>query len=378
MTEDEGVWEARFASGPNGEEIDIEEETRLLVETVEAGMKEWPGRFEDPDEWTDPVPSRAQPPGPPRTERSNPFKRVDWPTFWATDHDTTQWAIEPIVPGGGRMTHVHAKRGQGKSELSLYLAYSASLGEPVLDQEAVPTIVGYIDWEMGEADLRDRLEAMGAGPETDLENFHYVLFPPRGLDKAETAHSLIEWLDEHEIELLFIDSITGSISGEENSNDAYQDLYDLIGTRLKERGISSVWLGNEGKSRDDSRGGSRKEDLFDTIWRLTRGDDDGVQLKLTKARQSWVGTEGDTRHLTRTGNPYVSYKTVPPSTDSWPLGTMDCAKDLDRLAVDVSAGRPIAVAALRADGCGRRNDIVSAAIKYRRRSASRSKSGPGF
>ena len=40
-----------------------------------------------------------------------------------------------------------------------------------------PIHVLYLDYEMTRADLRERLEDMGYGPDADLKRLHYALLP---------------------------------------------------------------------------------------------------------------------------------------------------------------------------------------------------------
>ena len=95
---------------------------------------------------------------------------VDWPAFWAKDRSEPEWVVEHVL--ARRRGHaIWAKGGNGKSEFAQWLALRAIEGGHV---------VVYLDYEMIDDDLFDRLVDFGAGPETDLARLRYALIPSSG------------------------------------------------------------------------------------------------------------------------------------------------------------------------------------------------------
>jgi len=278
---------------------------------------------------------------------------VDWKTFWTqttTEHD---WLIDPVIPRG-RSIALYAPAGEGKSELVLALACQAAIkGISVL----------YLDFEMTNADLMDRLYDMDYGPETDLTNLHYQLHPTiPNLDTAEGGQALAELCAERDAQLVIIDTFMRIVAGKENDADTLHN-YDLYtGRLLKSAGRAVLRVDHAGKDVTlGARGTSAKRDDVDLIWRLQRRDQ-GVRLKAEKRRMGWVPeyAELDRNHFPVTYTPAVA---------SWPEGTKRLAKVLDSLGVDPELGRPSVRQILKDNGETAPNDLLSAAIKYRRTSS---------
>jgi hypothetical protein len=94
---------------------------------------------------------------------------VDWPAFWGRDRSQAEWVF-PDVLARGRGHAIYAAHKEGKSLFLLYIAAKLATGKE-------PIVVIYLDYEMGEDDLSERLEDMGYGPGTDLSCLRYALFP---------------------------------------------------------------------------------------------------------------------------------------------------------------------------------------------------------
>lgn len=293
---------------------------------------------------------------------------VDWDTIWTADLGAGDWVLEPIIPGGAKATHIYAPRAAGKSNLTLAMAAGLASGRAILDRPAgAPMRVGYVDAEMSKVELREYLEELGYGPDTDLRNLRYLVdcpIPP--LDVVEGGLEIVKWLEGTGAEIVFVDSITSVLRGEENSNDAYQALFNFTIAPIKRLGIPSIWTGNSGKDKEKgSRGGSRKEDLMDCIWRLERNDGDAMTLTNTKKRASYISDKVQLlRRATSDGS--IEYAIPAETVDDIPYGSMECAKDIDRLGLALDVPYRTAAKALKAADLGRRNDVVRGALKYRR------------
>jgi len=283
---------------------------------------------------------------------------INWPAFWSRDHSEEEWVYRDVL-ARGRGHALYAGHKQGKSLLALFMAARMATGE-------VPIVVAYLDFEMTEADLFDRLADMGYGPETDLSRLSYALlpsFPP--LDTPEGGEALSRHLDavqarwpEHHL-VVMVDTIGRAICGEENSADTFRNFYTYTGIRLKRRGATWVRLDHAGKDADrGQRGSSGKGDDVDVIWHLKQTEN-GVTLQRYRARMSWV-PERVTLKLTDSPLAYLAM------SEDWPAGTATLANILDRLEVPLDATRRAASAALRTIDEGRRHDLVTAALRFRK------------
>ena len=140
--------------------------------------------------------------------------RQDWAQFWTRDWLEVDWLYEDVL-ARGRGRAIWAKHGQQKSLFMLWVATELTRAGHV---------VVYLDWEMSESDLFERLSDMGFGPHSDLKRLVYidhVELPP--LDTPDGGSELGIWLDEIAEEFLgrhlavVIDTIGRAVSGEENS-----------------------------------------------------------------------------------------------------------------------------------------------------------------
>lgn len=283
---------------------------------------------------------------------------LDWSTFWDRDHNEAEWAY-PDVLARGRGHAIYAAHKGRKSLTMLWIAAELATGSE-------PIVVIYLDYEMTEADIFDRLEDMGYGPDTDLSRLRYALLPTLPpLDTITGADALTELVDgvqgewpEHHL-VVIIDTISRAVCGEENSADTFRDFYAHTGIQLKRRGITWARLDHGGKDPDrGQRGSSGKGDDVDVVWKLTNTEN-GVCFHRDLARMSWV-PEKVTFGLTE--DP-LTYKRL---ADDWPAGTGETANLLDRLEVPLEASVRTAQAALRGVDEGRRGLLIQAALRWRR------------
>lgn len=289
---------------------------------------------------------------------------VDWGAFWATDHTGEDWAVEPILPRG-RSVATFSPAGTGKSLLSLDVAAGVATSQRTLDQPAGPALsVVYLDLEMTEGDLYERLTEMGYGPNDDLSNLHYYLLPDLPpLDRPEGGAQLRDIAEAHNADLVVIDTISRAFDGPENDADSFRAYHYHTGRLLKADG-RTVWrLDHAGKELDrGQRGTSAKNDDVDVVWRLTVRDAKALQLKAMKRRMSWVPESVD---LTRLDEPLRHER----AQASWPAGTKDAAAVLDDVGVPLEHGRGLARRALNEAGKKMANDVLTAALRWRRQNS---------
>jgi hypothetical protein len=102
---------------------------------------------------------------------------IDWATFWEVDVPEEDWVIEPIVPAH-RQVAIYSPAKTGKSLLALDMASGRATGRPVLGGLGKPPLsVVYMDFEMTEDDVRERLVDLGYGPDDDLSRLAYYQLP---------------------------------------------------------------------------------------------------------------------------------------------------------------------------------------------------------
>jgi hypothetical protein len=214
-----------------------------------------------------------------------------------------------------------------------------------------------------EDDLRERLEDMGHGPETDLSHLHYYQLsnlPP--LDTVAGGRTLLAIAKRNNACWVVVDTVASSVEGNEDSADTLRAFWRCTGLPLKQAGIALLRLDHMGKDPvRGQRGTSAKNADIDVVFRLSAADSEGFMvLKRTHTRISWVPPEVKLRRETE---PLLRHVLAP---TEWPAGTAEVARLLDELEVPLDAGRPTASSVLTKANKGRRAAVVSAALKYRR------------
>lgn len=285
---------------------------------------------------------------------------VDWHALFARD-STPEWLVIDVWPMG-RQVHMHAARKTGKSLVALWIACNLAVGRDAFTKEPVKSIkVAYLDYEMTEDDLLERVDDMGFTPDQLEGRLFYYLHPAiPALDTAKGGAMLLETLQAHGCEAVVIDTMSRVISGEENSNDTYIKFYAHTGKLLKEHNVSMFRLDHEGHESGRSRGASAKADDVDLVWQLKRMEEDDLQLIRMASRVSWVPekvtlAQGDT----------LGYRRV---EDTWPPGTKEKARELDLANVPLNATRRQAASMLATMGFKQgKATVLSSALKYRER-----------
>lgn len=286
---------------------------------------------------------------------------IDWPTFWATDYLAEDWLLEPVLPRG-RSVSLYAGAKSGKSLLTLDMIARLVTGQPVLDRiDPTPVTVVYLDLEMTEADLRERLEDLGYGAAHDLSHLHYYLLPSLPpLDTPAGGEALRKIVARHSAELVIIDTTSRVISGEENSADTMRAFYAMAVLPLKAAGVTVLRLDHSGKDLSrGQRGTSAKADDVDLVWELSPIDG-GVRLRATHRRQAWVP---EIVNLKRLDDPLRHER----GDDAWPAGTIDMVNALDDLGLPWNASRKAARETLKSANRTATNDVLAAAIRWRKK-----------
>lgn len=305
-------------------------------------------------------------------EPTNPLAKyiIDWPEFWAVDHNATEWVCEPLF-AAGRAHALYAGAKTGKSFLVLAATAAMATGRPFLDKvSSEPLDTLYVDYEMTPDDLHDRLLEFGYGPEDDLSHLHYAMLPSLPpLDTEPGGLALTMAAMACGARFVVIDTTGRSTQGDENEASTFQDFYRHTGMRLKQAGIGWVRLDHAGKDAEKGqRGSSAKNDDVDIVVKLTRTDS-GVNVKATHRRVGWY-PESTTIDIGEDGHGVVTFSSVR-GDDSRPYahGTIDLVKHLDRLDVPIEMSKRAVRTILTAQQITASNAVLVDAIRFRRATA---------
>jgi AAA domain len=337
-----------------------------LAQALDDGDALWP---DDTRRWPEPTPIPTYDPDTTAAldqlaaQRPDPIGDmfVNWADFFTKDRDDgDDWTIDDML-ARGRGHSIFAKGKTGKSELVLRLVV-----DHVTDPDTTDVAI-ILDYEMGDADLYQRLvDDFGYTAATDMSRLHYAQLPtippldtPGG---ADTLNGIITWVKARHPGahiIVVIDTIGRAVEGPENENDTILRFYRNTGAVLRRHETTWARLDHTGhEASDRARGGSAKLDDIDVAWELKRTDD-GTDLIRRASRLSWVP---ETVSYIRATDPVTYTRTA----GSWPHGTPDVARKLDALGVPLKAGRPTAAKALRDAGEKARNEVLAAALRYRK------------
>ncbi len=289
-------------------------------------------------------------------------KPIEWDAFWSHESQAEGWLMEPVV-AAGRQTAIYSTAKIGKSLLSLDISAAGSTGRSSLGQPAQdPIDVVYLDLEMTEADLRERLGDLGYGPDDDLSRLHYYSLPALPpLDTDVGGEIVVDLARRAGAQLVVVDTMARVVSGDENSADTYRDFYRFTGSRLKQMGVALLRLDHQGKDPSHgARGSSAKDDDLDIVFRLSAVDATTLKLTRTRSRVPWVPSEVT---VTRRDAPFLQHVLA---HDVVLAGTEEVVQLLDQLEVAIDASAAGALQVLKAAGHGKRKALVLAALKARR------------
>lgn len=302
------------------------------------------------------------------TDRLELAHLVNWHKLWTDDRPDEEWLAEPIIPKG-RSIALYAPAKAGKSTITLAIVAAVATGGRILGQtRATPTSCLYLDYEMTEDDLIERLTDLGYGPQDNLQNLHYALLPSLPpLDTPEGAHAILNLCDQTQAQLVVVDTFGRAVAGDEDKADTVRNFYRHTGLSLKARGIAVLRTDHSGKDTGKGmRGSSAKADDVDIVWQLTRTDTrngDGIRLNRTHSRISWVPQDiRISRKETDHGHDYI----INANDQTWPDGTRHDADLLDELQLPVNIGFNQAKTAVREAGHKMRDARIRTALKFRK------------
>lgn len=207
-----------------------------------------------------------------------PFRPIGLDDFIRREFPPRENLLAPWLPAKG-LAMVFAPRGVGKTHFALGVAYAVASGGRYLKWRAPrPCRVLLLDGEMPASALQERLlemvERSDSGPpdETYFRLLPYDLCEAGAPDLATTdGQEALEPLIG-DAELIIIDNIsTICRSGKENEAEGWSTIQGwALGQRRKGRSVLFVHHAGKG---GDQRGTSKREDVMDTIIRLSHPED---------------------------------------------------------------------------------------------------------
>ena len=203
--------------------------------------------------------------------------------------------LYPIIPEQG-LTMLFAERGTGKTFVGFHLAYAVASGGSVFGWKSDrPRRTLYLDGEMPLASVQERFAALVAAAETEPpEGFLLLLTPDLqgdflmpNLATREGQERLAPYLAD--IDFLVVDNLaTLAKTGRANDEDSWRPVQEWI-LGLRRQG-KAVLLIHHSSKNGSQRGTVAKEDVLDTVIRLSRPRDYAPEqgarfnVTLTKAR----------------------------------------------------------------------------------------------
>jgi RecA-family ATPase/DNA-binding CsgD family transcriptional regulator len=185
--------------------------------------------------------------------------------------------LNPWLPTQG-LAMIHARRGVGKTHLSVGIAYAVASGSPFLNWSApVPRGVLFIDGEMPANLLRDRFQAAREAAGQPLLAPLRILTPDlqeRGIPDLATpaGQRALERHLSDDIALIILDNLSTLVrSGVENDAESWEPVQTwALQQRAKGRSVLFIHHSNKNGGQ---RGTSRREDVLDSVISLRQSED---------------------------------------------------------------------------------------------------------
>lgn len=288
---------------------------------------------------------------------------VNWASFWAKERQPEHWLVWPLIPFG-RSIALFAPAKEGKSTVVLAAVAAAACGRKVFGEwDTEPTDILYLDYEMTEDDLWERLSDLGFGADVDMSHLHYSMLPSIfPLDSKEGADQIVRLAEAVHAQAVIIDTYSRAVKGEENDADTSRNFYRWTGMALKARGIACLRTDHAGKVvAQGQRGSSAKNDDVDVVWSLEKTDS-GIKITRTHTRINWVPESIAIEQHDDDGR--IEY--VITRRRTWSPGVKELAQAIEVLGLPIDAGYRTVSSKLREAGEGTRAERVREAMLYRK------------
>lgn len=248
------------------------------------------------------------------------LSRVE-PVNWAEAFEA-EWEEDWFVRGliaRGRSHAIYSEPGLGKSVLSRQMCAELCAHQIVLGTRAYKEPIKVLFFDHENTIIQDvvpQLRALGYSAE-QLDLLVYLSFPEmRELDTEEGGKQFEALLDHHKPDLVVLDTVSRTISQDENQNQTWLDFYRYAGVQLKSRGIAYIRLDHTGKNVERGmRGGSAKKGDVDLVWLLSEGRTPG-RLALT-CEKSRIPLERKHLEIIRELDPFYHTLVIPPTRIDW-------------------------------------------------------------
>ena len=213
---------------------------------------------------------------------------MDWDALFSEDFNNLKYLAGGFAIQGNYISII----GDGKVGKSVFChdwAWRIATGQPFLgDTEgSEPLPVLYLDKENARPTLLDHFRSYGADP-SNFGLLTLMSFPPvAGLDTPEGGKVFVELVKNSGAKVVFLDTISRFIEGDENENNTWLKVYRNAIVPLKEydESITLIRIDHFGKDKSKGgRGGSAKEQDVDNVYELKKANAGTFELSRTHTR----------------------------------------------------------------------------------------------
>lgn len=183
-----------------------------------------------------------------------------------------EWAIDGMLMANGIMT-LAGESGIGKSQLSLQFMAHLAMGKDFLHYKIPePKKIGFFSLEMGDAELKHFMQTMYPAwaktcttEELNNLNKNLQLLPfgeSLALNSTSGQDVFIDWVEAHEWDGIFIDSIGSAILGNISSSETVQSFTNFNDKVRKRYGCFLWYIHHFRKPAPGSQSSGSQSDLF--------------------------------------------------------------------------------------------------------------------
>lgn len=218
-----------------------------------------------------------------------PFRPIDLADFLGRDFPPRENLLSPWLAAKG-LAMIFAPRGVGKTHLALGVCYAVASGGQFLNWSAEkPRRVLLLDGEMPPAVLQERLANIAAVADAEPPAGFFRMLPYDLCEEGGPDLGTVEGQDQLEphladADLIVVDNLsTLARTGKENEAEGW-GIIQSWALRQRRKGRSVLFIHHAGKG-GDQRGTSKREDVLDSVIRLSHPDDyeptDGARFLVT-------------------------------------------------------------------------------------------------
>ncbi len=210
--------------------------------------------------------------------------------FMSREIPPVEFFISQLVQKCGR-TLISAHTNVGKSMMAQNLVMALASGAEVLGiQNIIKANVLYLDFEMGEREMKKRLQKMRGIGEVEKGRLFLKSVLGKNILEPDVQTMFASWIEQLEIEVIVIDPISSAWIGDENNRSDVSKITSFFDSLIDRFEVSFVVVHHWRKSsRDQSGGGemaagSYKWTAWPEIHVTLKGDADNLIVECQKAR----------------------------------------------------------------------------------------------